>query len=228
MNFGIYCLLNVKTGKRYIGSTNSFKRRKKEHYTHLNSESPKTGYSVEMFKDAKNYGSENIKFEIIEEHVVYDRDIMRIREAFFIGEYDTIENGYNTATPDMVGEGNPNHGCPWGVAQKMAMSDTIKAQFENGRVISNETKIRSSEANKKRWANMSVDAKNAIMSKQSLSASKFTYRQLTMSGDFVREYGSVREILTENPTFRRAGIYNAVSGHKGSHRGFKWERYVKI
>lgn len=228
MNIGIYCLLNVKTGKRYIGSTKNFKRRKKEHFTHLNGSKVKAGYSAEMFEDAKKYGAETFVFSVIEAFEYYDKTELLIREAFFIGKFDTIESGYNGATPSMVGEGNPNHGNTWTDSQKSEMSNTIKSQFDNGRTISEDVKKRSSEANTKRWAEMSDETRESIMSKQSSSASKFTYQQLTMCGELICEYESIREILKANPTFRRAGIYNAVSGHKGSHRGFKWARYVKI
>ena len=56
---------------------------------------------------------------------------------------------------------------------------------------------------------------------------KYNYLQFTKEGDLIKEWGSVREILKANPTYKRSGVNSAASGYKKSYMGFIWKKGPK-
>lgn len=81
---GIYKITNLINGQAYIGQTNSIERRFKEHLTK----------SILLIDKAiQEYGSNNFKFEIIEECTIND---LNNREKYWIKYFNTITPfGYN-------------------------------------------------------------------------------------------------------------------------------------
>lgn len=86
----IYCSTCLVTNKSYVGISCEFETRKKKHIR--NSKNPKSCYA---FQHAINkYGSENFKWEILEEHD--NLDDANDGEQFFIAYLSTLfPNGYN-------------------------------------------------------------------------------------------------------------------------------------
>jgi len=62
-NSYIYQIKNIINNKAYIGNTNNFKRRKKEHIYHLNNSNHYNKYLQRLWD---KYGKENFKFTILE------------------------------------------------------------------------------------------------------------------------------------------------------------------
>lgn len=101
----IYKITNTLNGKMYIGQTNNYKRRFREHKNfHYSSDEEKILYLA-----IKKYGLENFSFELIEKVSNYNE-----REKFWIKELNTVApNGYNITEggdepPILKGEQNPN------------------------------------------------------------------------------------------------------------------------
>lgn len=93
MNKVVYWIKNNVNGKFYIGSTISFKRRRKEHVRNMNK-----GVGPKALQNAYNkYGKENFTIEII--YFVPDHMDMYWAEEQFILHFDTINNGYNIQLP---------------------------------------------------------------------------------------------------------------------------------
>lgn len=90
--FVIYRVSNTINGKVYIGITNEFKRRLKEHKYHS-----KSGSGL-LYRSIRKYGIENFKFEVIE--ICKDLNETRLREIFWINEYKSFDRGfgYNLTT----------------------------------------------------------------------------------------------------------------------------------
>lgn len=87
---GIYEIKNLKTGTRYIGSTNDFKKRQTKHFKDL-----RTGKHVNshLQADFNAYGEENFKFSILEYTLASQQFT---REQFWINYYKG--STYNIAT----------------------------------------------------------------------------------------------------------------------------------
>lgn len=80
-------MFTFPNGKRYVGKTNNFNRRLKEH---------KRGNKLPVDKAIEKYGIDNIKIDILEEDLT-DDEILEI-ETFYIDKYDTLiknNKGYN-------------------------------------------------------------------------------------------------------------------------------------
>lgn len=97
MTFYIYRYTNLINGKKYIGQTNNFERRVKEHKSC--SFNPKSiNYDDKLHQAIRKYGYENFKIEIIE--VINNADnyeIVNEREAFWIKAEQSLltQWGYN-------------------------------------------------------------------------------------------------------------------------------------
>lgn len=88
MNSGIYKIVNLQTGKYYVGSTKDFKKRKQAHFSGL-----KNNYHPNKhLQNAYNkYGKENFKFEIIE--YVKEELLLDIEQSYI--DDSTKEEIYN-------------------------------------------------------------------------------------------------------------------------------------
>ena len=91
-NQGIYKITNLINGKCYIGKTNNFKRREKDHFRLAITEGHKE-YDKTLYRAIRKYGKENFKFEIIEE--LEDYSIAGKREQYWIKYYNSFNDGYN-------------------------------------------------------------------------------------------------------------------------------------
>ena len=92
----IYSFTNLINDKRYIGLTTNPELRKSRHIEYskdINCQAP-------LYRAIRKYGLENFKFEIIEHDVPIE--LLSEREKFWIKEFDSMNNGYNS-TPG--GEG---------------------------------------------------------------------------------------------------------------------------
>lgn len=89
MESGIYKITNLVNDKVYIGSALNLKRRFHEHISSLTSG---THFNRHLRRAWLKYGSENFKFEILEE---CDSTFLLEREQYYIDTYNSVELGYN-------------------------------------------------------------------------------------------------------------------------------------
>ena len=85
----IYCYHCISTGKKYIGQTDNERRRKYEHFSHCN----KKSRDNKFYRAIKKYGWNNFIYGVIEEFLIDELDDM---ETYYIKEYNTFEDGYNS------------------------------------------------------------------------------------------------------------------------------------
>ena len=88
---GIYCILNLSNGKKYIGLSRNIHRRWLEHRSELN----RNEHINPHLQSAWNYyGEDNFEFFILE---LCDKRSLAEREKYYIKEYHTLsrEDGYN-------------------------------------------------------------------------------------------------------------------------------------
>jgi group I intron endonuclease len=86
----IYCIHSLTTGKKYIGSSKNLKERIKGHYK------PCHWKNSLLYNDMKLYGKETFVWGVVEK--VEEKDMLE-REKYWIGEYNSIVEGYNQVIP---------------------------------------------------------------------------------------------------------------------------------
>lgn len=89
MSQGVYCIVNKKNGKRYVGSSRNIRSRVGAHFSALRSG---RGFR-DIQRDFDKYGEVNFTCEILE--IVKDGTQLRHREEHWILKLRTIECGYN-------------------------------------------------------------------------------------------------------------------------------------
>ena len=75
-------------GKIYIGSTNNYNKRWKQH--------EEAGEDMPLHRAIKDQGIENFSFEVIKTVEYIDNEQLLIIESCYMDKYDSITNGYNT------------------------------------------------------------------------------------------------------------------------------------
>lgn len=91
--YSIYKITNKITNQVYIGYTQDFQTRIKKHFNPKRSKYDGS-HRTKLYKAIKQYGIESFHAEIIYQSI--DKDYTHnIMESYFIGEYDSYQNGYN-------------------------------------------------------------------------------------------------------------------------------------
>lgn len=88
---GVYRILNTKTKRSYIGSSENVEQRIEQHKTNIS-----TGYlngSKAFDDDFKEHGKDSFEFEILKE--LKSQKELESWENYFIGKNDSLEHGYN-------------------------------------------------------------------------------------------------------------------------------------
>jgi group I intron endonuclease len=137
---------NMINGKKYVGQTiNKLGSRKSQHiYGALNRRGNNHFHNA-----IRKYGTENFDWKILHDFVLNIDDLNKL-EIFYIGYYDTFENGYNYT----VG-GNGNFGCIPSKETRKKMS-----KIHKGRPCSVKTREKISKGNKGK--KRSVEARQKI------------------------------------------------------------------
>jgi hypothetical protein len=95
MNNCVYKIENLINGKIYIGSTNNFARRMREHKAYVTCSSDRVGYNKPLYRSFRKRGLENFDFSIIVDNIE-SLTLARKIEAQKIQEYDCLfPKGYN-------------------------------------------------------------------------------------------------------------------------------------
>ena len=146
MEYVVYKAVNKINGYIYIGITNNFKQRIREHKSCANSDNYR--YKSRFYNAIRKYGFENFKFEIIE--TVEDRKILEEREIYWIAYYNSTDKniGYNITTGgtggkthDVFGENNPMYGKRYTEEEKRRIGE-----YSKGKKRSDETRANISNA----------------------------------------------------------------------------------
>ena len=83
----IYKITDIK-GKIYIGSTNNYNKRWKQH--------EEAGEDMPLHRAINDQGIENFSFEVIKTVEYIDNEQLLIIESCYMDKFDSITNGYNT------------------------------------------------------------------------------------------------------------------------------------
>lgn len=90
-----------------------------------------------------------------------------------------------------------------------------------------EWKAKLSKNSKLLWKDEEKKAAMAEKVAEAKSILKF-YQYCKISGELIREWNSIREIMLEHPDWHDKAIYGVCNGHKKSYRGFTWKSEKKL
>lgn len=241
MSCGIYAIVNKINSKRYIGKSINIESRWSNHLYNLRKDTRSKDTNRHLFGAFKKYGEESFGFEYLE--IVEPDDVLLAeRELYWITKYNSLDRncGYNLRldsdskcivsdeTRELIrksvtGESNPNYGNAWTDDQKIKASEIAKRNHELGRYSSEETRRKHSEISRKFWED-NPDKKEQMKSKVSEKRTTYKIGQYTMSGELVRIWDTMLELLKSNPDYHRISIYSCMNGHKKSYRSFVWRK----
>lgn len=80
----VYCILNIETNERYVGSTTNFSDRKAAHLYDLRHNRRKNERLQQAFD---TYGEASLKFIILEEVQTFDKAVLIKREQYWIDKF---------------------------------------------------------------------------------------------------------------------------------------------
>ena len=89
----IYCAINKTTGECYIGQTNNFAKRIKEHIKY-SLQSHRREYKVKFHQAIRDYGYNNFEWKILYSGI--PEEYIDVMEKWCVYNYDSFENGYNS------------------------------------------------------------------------------------------------------------------------------------
>ena len=228
----IYTITNLINGKRYIGSTKSFYRRRS---SHLHTLRKNKHHSPHLQNAWNKYGEENFKFIILEK--IEDLDKLVEREQWWI---DNTPCEYNVCK--VAGTGI---GIKW--------SDEARAKFSKirkGSTLSDETKRKISQSKKESYSDGLVhgmlgkkhteEAREKIrISKLGSKKSEETKRKMSESGlkkdtgrkkinqytkemEFIKQWSSISE-ASRNLGIAINAISSNLNGKTKSSGGYIWK-----
>lgn len=157
----IYCYTNLINNKRYIGQTNNFNRRKRQHiqdsiHQHIGHE---IAYQQPIHCAIRKYGIDNFKIEILETINTENWQDVNELETKYIKELNTLApNGYNLKAEGAANRGNNKSKVPQEIidniiidlknkvsqgeiAEKYQLSRSYISDINNGRCLKKENEI---------------------------------------------------------------------------------------
>jgi group I intron endonuclease len=140
---GIYRILNIKSGRVYVGSSKNLQKRRTTHTRELVQNKHINKF---LQNDYNRCGQTNFVFEIIEQYSFYNKNFVLRREQYYLNKYyDGGKRCYNIA---------PLVSCPSGNTGKRFSEETrLKMSLaQKGKRHSQETKKRQSEAKLKLYS----------------------------------------------------------------------------
>lgn len=241
---GIYCIKNITTNKVYIGKSKNIYNRMMQHQYNLRKKSKdENRYLINAWH---KYGEDDFEYTILEE-LDLNEELLREREDFWIVKFNATNKkfGYNlrrdSSTGCIVsketrklrsklfsGKNNPNYGHKWSDEQKQEMSKIVKDGYKNGtRKVNLENSKKGIESRNKRWKEH-PELIEIMKSKISKINTKYLFYQYERSsGELIKIWDSIRDILKENPTWKAHNIYSVCYGHKPSIYGYTWKKVKK-
>lgn len=245
---GIYSIINLVNGKRYIGKSININNRIANHICGLTSKSKDCNrYLINSWH---KYGRNNFIYEILEEIDIHSENFqnnIKDRELYWMNYYNTtdLNYGYNLRRDSssqsfvhektrellkkrMKGKLNPNFNNRWTEEQKKIMSEKILKTFKKGnrKKVPYEIQVKGVYTRKQKYENNPEIKKQDIL-KQSQKITKYYIDQYTKDKQMlIKRWNTVYELLEQNPDYKRHNIYAVCSGEKPSMYGYWWNKVL--
>lgn len=238
-------ILNLKNGKKYIGSTVNYSRRKS---THLNRLNKGNHHSLSLQQSWNKNNPEDYKFIILEK--IEDKNVLIEREQYYLDYFKSYNKkfGYNMCPV----AGNPGAGKEYKHIFKFDMQGNFVEEYSNALAAANSvgdsarsnsitdcclwkyrfwknhifsheptiTKERIEFANSPRKRTDETKKKMSIAAKN--RKDKRAIIQMDLSGNFIREWECTRNACDELG-LSNGQISDCLNGKWKQARGFKWK-----
>lgn len=243
MTIGIYAIRNKLNGKVYVGKSVNIEARWYCHKWSLKTAVRPKDCNRHLWLSVKKHGLSAFSFEVIESFDVVDERAIAERELYWIDKLNSCDRqfGYNlrrdSSSRMLVheetrarishvtkGDKNGNFGNKWTQDMKSSMSVDALRRHSEGR-YGEEWRTKISKASSRIWVD--AEKKAAMAAKVAEAKLKYYFVQYTKSGEIVRVWSSVKEIVEVNPEYKWQNIYSVCNGYKGSYRGFVWRSYER-
>jgi len=244
---GIYYIKNLINNKIYIGKSHNIKVRLAQHQKLLTDhDRNKKSTNRYLFDSVKKYGWQNFETGILEEITSLDEGYFNDRELYWMDYFKSYDMklGYNlrrdSSTKCFVhdetkklqsetrqGKNNSNYNHKWSDEQKNKMSVRMVQARKESSSYGEEYRKRASEIGKKVWENQ--DLRNRVSNSVRLTKEKkYKFLQYDKNMTLIKEWGTIREILEENPNYKWQNIYSVCNGYKPTIYGYIWRKELKI
>lgn len=234
----IYCITNKINGKQYIGQTkHDDSTRIKEHFQIAKH----TNRNLHLYNSIRKYGSDNFEITILKDNL--SEDELDKWEMYYIGKYNTFENGYNNT---IGGDGVRGYHHSEETKQKISENHNPniytteraeKISFANkGKPKSEEHKRKLSECAKQRTGEKNPfygkhHTKETIMN-NSVAHRKYVFIQIDLvTGNELNRFNSIQDVckyISANNLSKAKEssiayrIYITIYGKQLSAYGYGW------
>ena len=72
------------------------------------------------------------------------------------------------------------------------------------------------------------ESKAQMIKSLKIAKRKYDFHQYTKTGDFIKTWNSVDDIVKENSNYKWQNIYSVCNGYKKTYMGFVWTKTLKI
>jgi len=159
------------------------------------------------------YGRDSFEYYVLEDLPI---DKLKERELYWIKERKALcgDTGYNLRLDSETS-------CIVSDETRQKLSEAQKKRYEN-----QEERDKVSKFFKEYWSN--PDNVNQMRKTLKKSKQKYNFNQYDKQKNFIKKWESVEEIVKNNPDFKWQNIYSVCNGYKKSYRGYVWEKELKI
>ena len=180
---GIYQIRNKVNGKVYIGSSVWVENRLVQHRSHLRSGKHCNGHLQNSWN---HYGEAAFEFAVVE-IMGNDEQMLREREEQLIQQLGASDRsqGYNIETTPSTSSKSQEH--------KEAISKALKKKYAEGYINPYKGKARSKEFGAKIASALRGRKQSPDLVERRIKAIRKAICQYDLSGNFVQEFGSIRE-----------------------------------
>lgn len=222
MTIGIYCIMHIPSGKRYIGKSVNIEARLKTHKSSLTSpvRHPNLG-NRHLWSAVQKYGWDEFEKTLVECFDQVDERLIADRELYWIDFYNTTNRdfGYNlrrdSSTKMIVHEetrrrlsiaGSGVNHVFYGKTRPVSFGQTISAQ-----------------AKMRHTMGLYLDARPKIAE----SKREFSFLQFDLCGKLVGCWPKAADIFIDEIELHFRKVYAAAARPNATYKGFCWVKVPK-